>query len=41
MEEIATYLSMTQKFAKFKTKDPEIVVIPLFLGNIPKDWSVR
>ena len=26
---------------KFKTKDPEIVAIPLCLGNISKDWSVR
>ena len=26
---------------KFKTKDPEIVAIPLCLGSISKDWSVR
>ena len=26
---------------KFKTKDTEIVAIPLCLGNISKDWSVR
>ena len=25
---------------KFKTKDSEIVAIPLCLGNISKDWSV-
>ena len=24
---------------KFKAKDSEIVATPLFLGNIPKDWS--
>ena len=24
---------------KFKAKDSEIVVTPLFLGNISKDWS--
>ena len=25
---------------KFKAKDSEIVVTPLYLGNISKDWSV-
>ena len=25
---------------KFKGKDPEIVAVPLWLGNISKDWSV-
>ena len=25
---------------KFKAKDPEIVAVPLCLGNISKDWSV-
>ena len=25
---------------KFKAKDPEIVAIPLCLGNISKDWSL-
>ena len=25
---------------KFKTKDPEIVLSPLYLGNISKDWSL-
>ena len=25
---------------KFKTKDSEIAVTPLFLGNISKDWIV-
>ena len=25
---------------KFKGKDPEIVAVPLCLGNISKDWSV-
>ena len=24
---------------KFKAKDPEIVAVPLCLGNISKDWS--
>ena len=23
----------------FKAKDPEIVAVPLYLGNISKDWS--
>ena len=25
---------------KFKTKDSEIIVSPLCLGNISKDWSI-
>ena len=25
---------------KFKEKDPEIVLSPLYLGNISKDWSL-
>ena len=25
---------------KFKAKDPEIVLSPLYLGNISKDWSL-
>ena len=28
------------KIIKFKSKDPEILPHPLWLGNIPKDWSV-
>ena len=24
---------------KFRAKDPEIIAVPLCLGNIPKDWS--
>ena len=28
------------KIIKFKTKDSEILAIPLCLGNISKDWSV-
>ena len=35
MEQIVTYLLMVEKF----TKDSEIVVSPLCLGNISKDWS--
>ena len=29
----------TQNY-KFEAKDSEIVVCPICLGNIPKDWSV-
>ena len=29
------------KIYKFKAKDSEIVVTPLCLGNISKDWSVN
>ena len=28
------------KITKFKSKDPEIILHPLYLGNISKDWSV-
>ena len=28
------------KIYKFKTKDSEIVAVPLYLGNISKNWSV-
>ena len=28
------------KIIKFKSKDPEIILYPLYLGNISKDWSV-
>ena len=28
------------KICKFKAKDSEIIVGPVCLGNIPKDWSV-
>ena len=28
-----------RKIIKFKAKDSEIVVSPLYLGNISKDWS--
>ena len=35
-----SYLFVNGKeIAKFKTKDSEIVVSPLCLGNISKDWS--
>ena len=28
------------EFCKFKAKDSEILVGPIYLGNISKDWSV-
>ena len=28
------------KIIKFKSKDPEIIPHPLYLGNISKDWLV-
>ena len=28
------------KIIKFKSKDPEILPYPLWLGNISRDWSV-
>ena len=35
-----SYLFVNSKeIVKFKPKDSEIVAIPLFLGNISKDWS--
>ena len=35
-----SYLFVNGKeIAKFKTKDSEIIVSPLCLGNISKDWS--
>ena len=32
------FVNVTEIY-KFKAKDSEIVPIPLFLGNISKDWS--
>ena len=34
-------MSLHYHVAKFKAKDSEIVVGPICLGNIPKDWSVN
>ena len=39
MGQIVICLLMVQKF-KFKAKDSEIVIGPIYLGNISKDWSV-
>ena len=38
MKKIATYFLLV-KIVKFKAKDSKIVVGPLCLGNISKDWS--
>ena len=40
MEQIVTYLLMVQKFYKFNAKNSEILVAPICLRNISKDWSV-
>ena len=40
MEQAVIYLSMVQKFYKFKVKDSKIVASLLGLGNISKDWSI-
>ena len=37
MGQVVTYLLMVQKF---KAKDSEILVGPICLGDIPKDWLV-
>ena len=37
MGQVVTYLLMVQKF---KAKDSEILVGPICLGNISKDWLV-
>ena len=40
MGQIVIRLLMVQKFTNFKAKVSEIVVGPICLGNISKDWSV-
>ena len=40
MEQIVSYLLNGKEIHKFKAKDTEIVVTPLYLGNVLKDWSV-
>ena len=39
--EVSSYLFINgMEIYKFKAKDSEILVGPIYLGNISKDWSV-
>ena len=40
MAQIVICLSMAQKFTNLKQKDSKILVGPICLRNISKDWSV-
>ena len=40
MEQIVSYLLNGKEIHNFKAKDTELVVTPLYLGNVLKDWSV-
>ena len=41
MEAKSSYLSMLQKKNHFKTKDSELKLYSLYLGNISKDFTIN